>query len=189
MPLTTSTIVKLASKLASLLLALSKESPLKKIAENEYRLAIYDLNMASEESNVREGLNRALTHLESAYAHYLPCITTWDIWDRDKVLWNKKTFANSMCLYIAIIHYVLGNISISQKWLIENLDDMGSIHFPTDILSFLSIKKEDEFYCKVFKEEYSKIENIISRSKGNWHSVWDYDPDNDYHLQYMCHYD
>ena len=178
MPITLSASVKIAAKLANILYALSQDSPLKKIAQNEYAMAICDLRNSKEESNIREALNRALTHLESAYINYLPCITTWDIWDQYSALYSKRSFANSMRIHIAILHYILGNISISKKWLFS-LDTDGEIYFPTDILSTLSIQDEDTFYKIVCGADYPELKGMIegSERKYKFESDWK-DPDN-----------
>lgn len=179
MPITATQMAQFTIKLASVLGNLSKDSPLKKVANNEYNMALYVLKAVTEESNIREGLNRALTHLESAYVHYLPNITTWDIWDQYMALHSKRTFANTLCLYISIIHYVLGNLSVSKKWLLENLDTDGSIYFPKDILTILTIQDEKSFYIEVCGTDFPILENMIasSESKYKFESEWN-DPDN-----------
>lgn len=178
MPLTLSAAIKIAAKLASILYASSQDSPLKKIAQNEYAMAICDLRNANEESHIREALTRALTHLESAYVNYIPCITTWDIWNQYSALYSKRSFANSMCIYIAILHYTLGNTSISKKWLFS-MDTDGEICFPTDILPMLSIQDEDTFYKIVCGTDYSDLKGMIETSEQKYKSdsYWK-DPDN-----------
>ncbi len=163
------------SKVVISLGSLAKDSPLKKLSKNEFNMALYILNSANSEQSIREAINRALVHLESAFINFP--ITTWDIWDCDKVLWDKKTFANSICLYIAILHYVLGNYSIAKKWLIENLDVMGSISIPKEILKSLSMDNESDFYKAVAGTDYTKIENLIQQSECNWDRVFDIDDD------------
>lgn len=164
------------SKIAISLNSLAKDSPLKKLAKNEFNMALYILSSANSEQSVREVINRALCHLESAFINFP--ITTWDIWDLDRALWDKKTFANSICLHIATLHYILGNHTIAKKWLIENLDVMGSIVFPKDILNSLLLNDESDFYKVVAGTEYAKIKNLIQQSESNWNRVFDFD-DND----------
>lgn len=101
------------SKLAISLTSLAKDSPLANLAKNEYYMAVYILNSAKDEQHFREVINRALCHLESAFVNFP--ITTLDVWDRDTALWEKKTFANSICLHIAILHYMLGNNLIAKN--------------------------------------------------------------------------
>ena len=60
------------SKIVELVTTLTRECPLKKYSRNALNAAIADLNYLSYESNVREGLNRALGHLESAYHNFEP---------------------------------------------------------------------------------------------------------------------
>ena len=171
-----STSLLTIGKLALSLTSLAKDSPLKKLAKNEYNMALYVLESANDERSIREVINRALGHLESAFINFP--ITTWDIWDRDTALWNKRTFANDICLHIAILHYMLGNNMIAKKWLLGNLNVMGSIDFPNQILESLSMNNESDFYKAVAGTEYTKIENLIQQSQCNWDRVYDFD-DND----------
>lgn len=141
-------------------------------------MAIHVLKMANEESNIREGLNRALTHLESAYIHYLPCITTWDIWTAYLALHSKRTFANTMCLYISIIHYSLSNFTLGKKWLLDNLDTDGSIYFPKEVLPVLGLQDEKAFYQDICGIDYPKLEGIIRASVRKYeYESNKYDPD------------
>lgn len=162
-------------KVAISLRTLAKDCPLKKMAKNEFDMALYILSNANIETAFREAINRALGHLESAYANFP--ITTWDIWDKDTALWGKKNFANSICLHIAILHYMLGNNNTAKKWLLENLDNMGSIEFPKNILGSLSMNVESDFYKAIAGKEYTRIENLIQQSEYNWDRVYDHDPD------------
>ena len=50
------------SKLAGLVLALTKDCPLKKISKNELNAATDNLEQLNSYSNIREGLNSALVH-------------------------------------------------------------------------------------------------------------------------------
>jgi hypothetical protein len=170
-----------------MIISLSQGSPLKKISKQEYEMANYILSSASSESNYRECLNRALTHLESAFVHFIPTITTWDIWDRDRVLWSKRTYANGICVRIAIIHFILGNNSVAKKWLIDNLNDMGSIYFPNEILDCLQICDSESFYRDVFQSDYPQIASLLKESERNYDSVYS-DNDSD-DIPYWCHYD
>lgn len=167
---------------SKMILSLSQESPLKKIAKQEFEMANYILSSASSESNYRECINRALTHLESVFIHFIPTITTWDIWDADNVLWDKRTYANGICVRISILHYILGNYSVAKKWLIENLNDKGSIYFPNEILNGLSISDSNIFYREVCQEDYPQILSILQESERNYEYLYDnnfyddYDP-------------
>lgn len=163
------------SKLAISLATLAKDSPLTSLAKNEYNMAVYILNSVKDELSIREVANRALCHLESAYVNFP--ITTWDVWNRDTALWGKKTFANSICLYIAILHYMLGNNLIAKKWLLENLNVMGSITFPNEVLSSLSMNDESDFYKAVAGTEHTKIDNLILQSRYNYDRAYDFDDD------------
>ena len=167
---------------SKLLISMSQDSPLKSIANQELEMAKYILSSASSEANCRECLNRALTHLESSYVNFLPTITTWDVLSRDRVLWSKRTFANSICLHIAIIHYILGNISISKKWLLDNLNEKGGIYFPKAILDSLSVSSEDSFYHLVCQSDYHKLETILRNSNRNYYTIFDIPSDLDLKL-------
>lgn len=162
-------------KLALSLTALAKDSPLNKLAKNEYYMALYILKSANDSQSVREVINNALGHLESAFVNFP--ITTWVFWNRDRALWKKKTFANDICLHIAILHYMLGNMIIAKQWLLENLNVMGSINFPSQILKTLSMNNEYDFYKAIAGREYSKIEDLIQQSSYNWDMIFDYDDD------------
>lgn len=161
------------SKLAISLTSLAKDSPLTNLAKNEYYMAVYILNSAKDEQHIREVINRALCHLESAFVNFP--ITTWDILDRDTALWEKKTFANSICLHIAILHYMLGNNLIAKKWLLENLNVMGSITFPNEILSSLSMADVSDFYKAVAGVDCKKIEELVQQSILNYDRAFDRD--------------
>ncbi len=149
----------------------SKESPLDKLAKQEYEMARYVLASANTESNYRECINRALTHLESAYAHYLPTIKTWDIWDKDKILSHKYAYANSICIHIAILHYILGNYSNSKKWLMENINVKGYIEFPEEIIGSFSITGSNSFYADVCKEDYPRFAAKLKQSEDYWFNI------------------
>lgn len=170
-----------------MIVSLSQDSPLKKIAKQEFDMANYILSSSSSESNYRECINRALTHLESAFVHFTPTITTWDIWDRDRALWSKRTYANGICIRIAILHYILGNKTVAKKWLIENLNDMGSIYFPNEVLDCLKISNSESFYKDVFQSDYPQIEGVLKKSESNYDYVYS-DNDSD-DIPYCCHYD
>lgn len=170
---------QIVNGVSRLLISLSKDSPLKNIASREFEMAKYILSSASSETNYRECLNRALTHLESSYVNFLPTITTWDILSYDRVLWSKRTFANNICLHIAIIHYILGNISISKKWLLDNLNVKGGIYFPKDIIGYLSISSGDSFYHVVCESDYQKLEAILRESDSNYDSIFGHDDPDD----------
>lgn len=167
-------ILTFCSKVASSLALLAKDSPLNDMSKNEYNMALYILKDANEEKNIRDALNRALSHLESAFANFR--IKTWDIWDADRVLWEKRTFANSICLHIAILHYILDNETIAKKWLF-NLDVMGSVYFPNELLKTLSLNNETDFYRLVAGADFSHLEDIIQQSEHNWEIAFDYDDD------------
>lgn len=54
---------------------------------------------------------------------------------------------------------------------------MGSITFPNEILSSLSMADESDFYKAVADVEYTEIENLISTSRYNYDRTYDFDDD------------
>lgn len=54
-------------KMASIAVNALKDCPIKKTAKNELQIAIYIGSNVCNEINPREGVNRMLTHLESAF--------------------------------------------------------------------------------------------------------------------------
>ena len=169
------------------LVLLSEDSPLESAAREQFNIAMYVLESFNDEQNHRECVNRVLTHIESAYALYVPTIKTWDIWDTDRALWGKRTYANSICMIISVLHYILGNYSVSKKWMIENLDEKGSIEVPNEILDCIPNSSLELFYknvCKT-KADYQKIQDILSKSKNNYNYIFSEDS---YNLSDWDHY-
>ena len=165
-------VYSVIAKVYSLLCSEKEDSPLRGMAERQFDLALYELETFKLESNPRECLNRALTYLGSAYVNYRPTIKTWDFFDSNKVLWHKRSFANTICLYIAIIHYVLGNKAVGKKWLLDNLDDMGSIYFPKGIIETLSLPSEETFYKDLCQDDYGQLKAILNRSDSNFQDTF-----------------
>lgn len=54
---------------------------------------------------------------------------------------------------------------------------MGSITFPNEILSSLSMADESDFYKAVAGVEYIKIEDLICTSRYNYDRAFDFDDD------------
>lgn len=171
MEITISTIFNVSKMVVSL----SKKSPLKKIAKQEFELAKYILESVDSETNYRECLNRALTHLESAYVHFVPTINTWDVWDEDRVLWDDRTYANDICLQIAIIHFVLGNPRVSKKWLLDNINDKGGMHYPDEILTHLSFQNWDSFFKCIGESDYFELKKLMDRSESSNDRIFEND--------------
>lgn len=172
-------------KLGGVIIKLNQETPNNKDAKNSVYAAVRVMQTIKDEANPREGLNRALTHLESAFENYTP--RTWDVWDKEKVLWDKKTFKNSICLIIAALHYALDNKSIARKWLVDNLDEWGSIYFPQEILEAFSMTDENEFYESIGC--LNAIKTIKSDSDSNWHYLYEQNDIDDYFVYRNSHYD
>lgn len=148
-------------KLITLVRSLAPESPLKKVSRKELEAAILDINKLEYENNPRECLNRVLTHLESAYSQFEP--STWDFLDdEDRVLWAQRTYKNSLCLAIAVIHLYLGNKKMAKAWLTDELSLYGWIFMPDKSLDILGFNDTKEFFNAVFEdngETYDMIEH------------------------------
>lgn len=164
------------TKIGVALSSLAKESPLNKAAKNEYDMAVFVLANIKEETNIREGINRALVHLESAFINYSPSL--WSVTE------SQITFMNSVCLLIALLHYLLGNNSIASQWLRDGIDTDGEVTFPQGALDGLCIS-EDDFYKKIgcYQKMCEIKELIANRIKVNsdhndflnsYNDPWDY---------------
>lgn len=152
-----------ALKLIGVVCSLAKDSPLKKVSKRNLNAAIREINNLNYENNRRECLNRALGHLESAYSQFEP--STWNFLDdEDRVLWSQRTYKNEICMTIAVIHYVLGNIDRARVWLSEELSEFGWFSMPSDSLDMLGFSNEEEFFNAIYKdngETYRQIESSI----------------------------
>ena len=127
-------------KLVSIVYSLTKESPLKKVSKQELEAAVRETNNLKYESYPRECLNRVLCHLESAYSQFEP--STWNFLDdEDRVLWEQRTYKNTICLSIAVIHFYLGNKERAKAWLSDELSEYGRGFFFRQVLSFRQRKK------------------------------------------------
>ena len=144
----TSTIV---SKLISITICLTKESPLKKAAKKEVEAAIREMKNIGSYTYKRECLNSALVHLESAFCQFEP--STWNFLDdEDRVLWDQRTYKNDICLTIAVIHYILGNTLRAKNWLTEELSEYGWVFLPEESLKLLDLKNTEDFFNLLFDE-------------------------------------
>lgn len=117
--------VSIIIKVVSWVMMALKECPLKKMSKNETEIAIYIAKNIKNELNPREGLNRMLTHMESAYIAYRKTMGTYNFADYERIMWGQAEILNELCLYIALVHYVLGNRKNSSLWLIENMCNKG----------------------------------------------------------------
>lgn len=178
--------ISIVSKLAGLVLALTKDCPLKKISKNELNAAIDDLEHLNSYSNIREGLNSALVHLESAYHNFEP--STWNFMDdKNKVLWAQRTYKNNICMTIAIIHYLLGNVALSKIWLTDKLSEYGSIweHMPDEVHELVGLNNTKDFFNSIFNdngETYQSKKKSIElnyESANDHHGYNPFDPRND----------
>lgn len=163
-------------KLVCILKSLAKDSPLKTVSKNELDAALRDINNIGSEKNSRECLNRVLVHLESAYSHYEP--RSWNLLDNeDRVLWSQRTYKNSICLAISIIHYYIGNRERAKQWLTDELDDRGWLEMPEGALNLLNKSSLKDFFQDVFCDNgirYIQIEQAIERNYELSHPSQDY---------------
>lgn len=152
-----STVIKLGLALCSL----KKDSPLNKASKKELEAAENALSCLSSDSNIREGLNRVLGHLESAYAYYEP--KTWDIFDNeDCILWDKRTYKNNLCIAISAIHMYLGNKHQAKYWLEHKLSKKGWISAYSLSLPVYNNAK-DLFYAVYGENEtYEELNSTIT---------------------------
>jgi hypothetical protein len=163
-------------KLVCILKSLAKDSPLKAVSKNELNAALREINNVGSEKDTRECLNRVLVHLESAYSHYEP--SSWNLLDdEDRVLWSQRTYKNSICLAIAIIHYYIGNRDRSRQWLTDELDDCGWLEMPEGALNLLEMSCLKDFFKAVYWDNgmrYTQIEQAIKRNYKLAHPSQDY---------------
>lgn len=159
-------------KLISIVYSLSKKSPLKKVSKNELEAAIRDAEGLKYESNQRECLNRVLCHLESAYTHFEP--KTWNFLDdENRVLWDQRTYKNSICMAIAVIHYILGNLSQSKRWISEELSEYGWINMPEGSLSLLGMNGYEDFFNSIFMDNGETYRQLEWSIKCHFNSAYD----------------
>ena len=150
-------------KLIGLVHSLALESPLKTVSRKELEAAILDINRLEYENNPRECLIRVLVHLESAYCQFEP--STWNFLDDEvRILWSQRTYKNSICLAIAVIHLCLGNKKKAKLWLSDELSEYGWIFMPNKSLDLLGFNDTKEFFNAVFDdngETYEMITHVI----------------------------
>jgi len=161
-----------ALKLIGVVCSLTKDSPLKKVSKNELEAAVREINNLKYYSNQRECLLGVLGHLESAYSQFEP--STWDFLDNEnRVLWDQRTYKNDICMTIAVIHYVLGNIDRARVWLSDELSDYGWIHMPDGSLDLLEYSKTEDFFNAIYRDDgntYKKLERAIEI---NYYNAYD----------------
>lgn len=166
-------------KLVSIVYSLTKESPLKKVSKQELEAAVRETNNLKYESYPRECFNRVLCHLESAYSQFEP--STWNFLDdEDRVLWEQRTYKNTICLSIAVIHFYLGNKERAKAWLSDELSEYGWIFMPNESLDLLGFSSTKDFFNAVFgdngetyeqKEWAIKIHNDHTLDDSGWNPL------------------
>lgn len=162
-------------KVASIVISVLKECPLRKAAKIQLDMALRIGHDVLNEQNPREGLNRMLTHLESAYGAYAHSMGTWDIWDYEKVMWSQARTLNTISVHMALVHHVLGNDKNASSWLLDGMSNEG----PWDIyigneddLKGLDFKNITEFYKVVLGDKFHEFENkIIAPSQSHESSI------------------
>lgn len=161
-----------ALKLIGVVCSLTKDSPLKKVSKNELNAAIREINNLKYENNRRECLNRALSHLESAYSQFEP--STWDFLDdEDSVLWSQRTYKNNICMTITVIHYVLGNIDRARIWLSDELSEYGWVFMPDGSLDLLGYSKTEDFFNAIYGDNGETYRQLEWSIKLHNDQAWD----------------
>lgn len=165
MEITSSTTLKLISVVYSL----TQESPLRRVSKNELKAAVREVNNLKYWDNQRECLNGVLGHLESAYSQFEPGnILTVFFGDEDAMLWDQRTYKNSICMTIAIIHFVLGNVNRAKVWLSEELSEKGWVEMPVSSLELLGFNKIEDFFNAIFQDngkEYKRLTDAIKYNR------------------------
>lgn len=153
------------SKLLSITIRLTHKSPLKKASKNELEAAIREIKNINSYTYKRECLNNVLVHLESAFSQFEP--TTWNFLDdEDRVLWQQRTYKNDICITIAVIHYILGNISRARSWLTDELSEYGWVDLPEETQIILNIKNAEDFFKVLYDDDgdyYRQLEWTIKQ--------------------------
>lgn len=181
-------------KIASVIATALKECPVKKMAAIELQNAIDISSNLCHEVNPREGLNRMLGHLETAYYAYINSMGTWDFWDYKKVMWGQAEIQNKICLYIALIHYALGNQKNVTTWL-NRMSVEGpwqiSIRFGKDLqeIGLLNVEETNsDFYKILLKDDYNDFyKRVIIPSNERKHEIEVIDENMDDFLYYESH--
>lgn len=160
-----------ALKFVSIIRSLTKDSPLKKVAMKELEAALRELSNLQYENHPRECLIRVLCHLESAFTHFEP--STWNFLDnRDSLLWSQRTYKNTICLTIAVVHFYLGNKARAKFWLLDEISDYGGIYMPEDALTLLGFNTTKDFYIEVFGDKGEIYEQLEWRIKRHYENAY-----------------
>ena len=166
MEITSSTTLKLISVVYSL----TQESPLRRVSKNELKAAVREVNNLKCWDNQRECLLGVLGHLESAYSQFEPGnILAVIFGGEDAMLWDQRTYKNSICMTIAIIHYVLGNVDCAKVWLTEELSDKGWVEMPDCSLELLGFNKIEDFFNAIYHDHgrtYHQLKGSIDYNNG-----------------------
>lgn len=166
-----------AARVASLVTNCLQETPLKKMAKVEAENAIRGCEDLKKENNPREGLNRILTHLESAIGAYTKALGTWDIFDYEKVMWSQYEVYNKLCALIALIHYQLGNNELVKMWLIDRMCPEGPwrIYTESNYIQDLGLSDsgsfDEVFYKTLLKDDYVDFCKEIIEPSDNFYEV------------------
>ena len=151
-----------------------KNYELKKQALINLDLAKKALENLHLEKDKALSLMNVRSYLEIAMENYKKGIYTWDIWDKDKVLWDQYTQYNKICVLLSCVHYTLGNSEISRKILLENMSNRGAWEFSlADIPNVIEItprKLESSsklFYSYLLGDSFSTFEKDIMEKADN----------------------
>lgn len=53
---------------------------------------------------------------------------------------------------IAVVHYILGNVSQSKRWISEELCEYGWISMPEGSLDLLKMSKYEDFFNAIYED-------------------------------------
>lgn len=161
-----------ALKLVSLVYSLTQESPLKKVAKKALKAAVQDMEDLKYSNKPRECLNRTLCHLESAYHLFEP--STWNFLDdENRLLWDQRTYKNTICLAIAVIHFYMDNKETAKVWLSERLSEYGWIHMPDESLDLLGFSSTKDFFNAVYSDDGKTYEQMEWAMKIHFDDAYD----------------
>lgn len=164
-----------AFRLISVVRSLTKDSPLKRVSKNELKAAIQEINNLGYENDRRGCLNRALVHLESAYCQFEPKTICNFLDDKNRVLWEQRTYKNDICMTIAIIHHVLGNTERAKRWLSDELSQYGWVQMPDGALNLLGFNSTEEFFNLIFGDNGETYKQLQWSIKEHHRHAWDYE--------------
>ena len=168
--------IKLAIDVALSVIKALKEETFSTIFNNEIESAEIIGRTINQESDIRDGLNRILTHLETAYISYTKSIGEFNlsaIIDYDGVVYKKASKLNKICEGIALVHYKLGNIEVAQQWLYK-MSKYGKYFHSKSFYETILKDKYSDFDKRIlqisddFKNSIDTYKRIIVERESGW---------------------